>query len=558
MKLHPPDRIQLYTDAGYWGHPGWIELLNAHAQAMPDKVAIIDPPNLAALCDVEPRQCTWQELTTVVEHAAAVLHAAGIKAGDVVGVQLPNSVDQVVSYLAIVRLGAILTPFAMQLGQHEIEDMAQTTKMAAFISLARMGERTPLADFTEYSAKIPSHPVIFAGSGTVPNGIESLHNRTEEAAPTRVADPNEAVTICWTSGTESKPKGVPRCTNDWRIMSIASIDAAELTHDDVLLNPFPLVNMAGIAGMLVPWLTTGATMLQHHPFDPPTFFMQIAKYRATYTVAPPALLMMVLAREDITAQMLSTLRVISSGSAPLSPTMTNGWYDRFGIEIINAFGSNEGACIAGDPKSIPDHTTRARLFPRFGSPDHQWLNRASHGMRTKLVNELGDEITDPQTPGELRITGPGVFSGYLPGTAAEPFDKDGYFCTGDIFEYVSDDLGDLKFLRYVDRLKDIVNRGGQNISAAEIEGLLLGHPAISDVAVIAIPDDVMGERACAVVVSPDQAPTVQEVADFLHAQGVAKYKIPESIRQVVELPRNPVGKILKRQLRAEATSEATS
>lgn len=238
--------------------------------------------------------------------------------------------------------------------------------------------------------------------------------------------------------------------------------------------------------------------------------------------------------------------------------MTNGWYDRFGIEIINAFGSNEGACIAGDPKSIPDHTTRARLFPRFGSPDHQWPNRASHGMRTKLVDELGDEITDPQTPGELRITGPGVFSGYLSGTAAEPFDEDGYFCTGDIFEYVSDDRGDVKFVRYVDRFKDIVNRGGQNISAAEVEGLLLGHPAISDVAVIAIPDDVMGERACAVVVSPDQAPTLQEVADFLYAQGVAKYKIPESIRQVVELPRNPVGKILKRQLRAEATLEATS
>lgn len=556
MGLHDAAKVAEYTEAGYWGHETWHDLLERHVGDRPDRLAVADPLNLEQLTGIAPRELTWAQLGTEVDRIAQQLVAAGVRGGEVVGLQLPNGVSLTAALLAVTRIGAVAMPFAVQLGKHEIRQLANTASMTAFVGATRFGERPLLDEFLAYRDDLSDLRAVLAVGDPLPEGVLPLTGAHADL-PDERPDPNVRVTVCLTSGTESAPKGVQRCMNDWRPMALASVDAADLGPDDVLLNPFPMVNMAGIAGMFLPWLLTGSTLVHHHPFDPQVFFGQLAKYQVTYTVAPPALLMMVLARDDIPPQVFSSLKVIGSGSAPLAPAMTNGWAEKFGIEVINAFGSNEGACIAGDPVTVPDRTNRARLFPRFGSPEHEWPNRGAHGMQTRIVDAAGNVVDAPGIPGELRVKGPGVFAGYLGGTGADPFDEDGYYRTGDVFEYAADDAGDVRYLRYVDRMKDIVVRGGQNISAAEVESLLAGHPAIAEAAVVGIPDEVMGERACAFVVPSGDAPTVDDVRDYLTGLGVASFKIPERLEVVEALPRNAVGKILKRQLRTQVATEAT-
>jgi acyl-CoA synthetase (AMP-forming)/AMP-acid ligase II len=364
------------------------------------------------------------------------------------------------------------------------------------------------------------------------------------------ADPNDPVTICWTSGTESTPKGVQRTHYDWMAMCQGTVEGPELTAADVLLNPFPMVNMAGINGMFLPWLKVGGLLVQHHPFDLATFLRQISEHRATYTCAPPALLTTLLHNEALLAQTdISSLRILGSGSTPLAPSLLQGWHDTYGIEIINFYGSNEGIALLGTPKDIPDPAVRAVFFPRYAARD--WSISMSRTTLARIVDpDTGQEITEAGVPGELRIKGPGVFPGYLPASGVpDPFDEDGYLKTGDILQIAGDDL---EYLQYVDRSKDMVVRGGMKISAAELEGFVAGHPAVADVAVVAYPDEVLGERACVVVVPrPGQTVTLEEIVTYLRGLGIATFKLPERLELREELPRNPLGKILKRDLRDE-------
>jgi acyl-CoA synthetase (AMP-forming)/AMP-acid ligase II len=265
---------------------------------------------------------------------------------------------------------------------------------------------------------------------------------------------------------------------------------------------FPMINMAGITGMLLPWLKTGCTLVQHHPFDLTTYFGQIARERVTYTLAPPALLSTMLNNEELPHKVdLSSLTRVGSGSVPLRVPMVRGWQQRFGISVINFFGSNEGVGLLSNAEDFPDPERRAQYFPNYGYRERQWSSRISKWVDVKLVDvETGEEITDAGRPGELRISGPMVFPGYLnQESLPSPFDEDGFLKTGDVFE-IAGERGE--FLHYLDRAKDLIIRGGMNIAPAELESLIAGHPSVADVAVIGDPDETMGERVAGIVVPP--------------------------------------------------------
>lgn len=559
MRLHTAERATRY--APWWGGPTWDRMFRDRVAEHPDRTAIVDPPNRITSMDGAPKRLTWAELESYVDRLAAVLLDHGVARDTVVGVLVPNSVELAAVYLAITRLGAIATPFPVQYREFELTELARLADVRVFVTTTRAAS-WPAARVIA-GLPLSGTRAVLAFGDDVPEGVTALDAACAKVSTLPLgrylagleSDSGDCVTICWTSGTEATPKGVPRCADDWRPMALGSVDAASLTGADVLLNPFPMVNMAGIAGMFLPWLITGAVLVQHHPFDAGVFLGQLAAERVTYTVVPPALLAMLLRQDALPDGVLASLRVVGSGSAPLTEEMTVGWAERFGIEVINYFGSNEGASLAADPSSVPDHRDRAHYFPRFGSPDHTWSNRASHGLRSRLVDPATEvEITEVGVPGELRLQGPGVFAGYLTGdprARREAFDDDGWFRTGDMFAYTADATGDPCRLRYVDRAKDIVVRGGMNISAAEVESHLSAHPAIAEVAIVAVPDPVMGERACAVVVvAPgEHAPTLAEVGAFLRDRHIAVYKLPERLALVEELPRNPVGKVRKAELR---------
>ncbi len=549
MRLYPEDKVAGFLRDGWWSGLTWPDLLAGHVAARPGHLSLVDPANREAITDGPPRRLTWAEVDTEVTRLASALYRAGIRQGDVVGVQLPNIVELACAYLATASLGAIACAFPIQYAGHELSTMGELAGLKAFVTVAR-ANKARLAE-QAVALKIPK---VLAWGDDLPSGVTDLGLSTEDDEYRRYAKeievhPNDCVTLCWTSGTEGFPKGVPRAHGDWQAVALGTISTPKLTGEDVLLNPFPMVNAGGMAGMFLPWLMLGATLVQHHPFDLEVFLGQIERERVTYTCAPPAVLTTLVANPDkLAASDLSSLRAVGSGSAPLPAWMIEAWERDRGVEVLNLFGSNEGLCLFGCPDTIPDPADRGRLFPRPGDPGFAWRARAGRETKSRLVDlDTGLDVTEPGHPGELRVSAPTIFAGYW-GDVPPPFDEQGYYRTGDLFEYTGDDK---RLLVYVDRAKDLISRGGYKVSAAEIESLLSAHPKVGEIALVGMPDPVLGERLCAFVAprEPGAPPILDELVAALRDRQVARFKWPERLEIVPELPRNPVGKILKRVLR---------
>jgi acyl-CoA synthetase (AMP-forming)/AMP-acid ligase II len=567
--MHPQERIDDYRAKGYWTDETVQQLFADRVAEFGDELAAVDPPNKADLVDLAPQRLTWREIDEQVERLAAVLLAHGVGEATVLAVQLPNIVELIVAYLAAWRVRAIVSPLPVQYRRHEVVELGNLGEISAFLTSDRIGPRPVAAEVLEMRADIPSLGTVFSFGPATPAGAVSIDAATAAVRPADLAevaayaeahpvDPNDCMTICWTSGTESRPKGVPRAHYEWLVMSWDTVVAPSLTHESRVLNPFPMVNMAGINGTFLPWLRVGFLMVQHHPFDLTVFLNQVEAEGITYTIAPPALLAMLLQKEELLAgKDISTLRQIGSGSVPLQEWMVRGWHDKYGITIINYFGSNEGISLMTDVKLMTDPAQRAHFFPRYGG-GRTWTFPAAARTTVKLVDpETGEEVTEPGRPGELYLKGPSVFAGYLDAAnVRSPFDPDGFLITGDMFVI---DGPNNEFLRYVDRAKDLIIRGGMNIAPAELETMIASHPDVLEVAVIGVPDDILGEKVCAVVVlRPGASLDLAGVVDHLKSQQIASYKLPERLEIVEALPRNPVGKILKRQLRDEVRERAAA
>lgn len=559
MILAPAERIRDYTARGWWGRRTLADLAAGHVAARPTAEALVDPPNREALCGGAPRRLDWAGVDDLAGRLAAVLVDHGVGCDDIVAVQLPNIAELVALYLATARLGAIMMPFAVQYREYELAQLCAFAGPKVFVTATRLIDQPRAALVLSLRDRLPGLQAVLALGGGVPAGAVDLDAALTAATPRAASDnvdANDIATLCFTSGTTGTPKGVPRSHNEWIAIAWSTVEGAGLSAASRLLNPFPLVNMAGIGGMIVPWLMTGATLINHHPLDLPLFLQQIATERPDYTVAPPALLTMLLMNEALLARAdLSSLKIVGSGAAPLPPPMVQGYHDRFGITINNMFGSNEGVCLLSGAADVADPTARAQVFPRFGAGGFDWALRVAHTQSTRLVDPAtGVEIVEAGRPGELLITGAMVFSGYWrnPEADAAAFDEAGWFRTGDLFEIATDDAGRPRYYRFVGRAKDLIIRGGMNIAPEEIEALVAGHPAVAEVAVVGYPCPVMGERVRAVVVPRGEArPTLGDIVGHLADLGIAKFKLPERLDLVAGLPRNPVGKVLKTELRKE-------
>ncbi|WP_010541272.1 class I adenylate-forming enzyme family protein [Dietzia alimentaria] len=565
--MHSAERVAEYRSRGWWDDRTLYGEFRARVAERGDALALVDPLNREALVGSPPRRLTWNEVDDEVTYLAARLLEHGVRAGDVVGIQLPNSVELAEAMLATWAIGVVASPLAMQYRQHELTTMGGKAGFRVILTCARFQDRSPAADAIGARAALaPQPPVLTLGAACEAGEVADAHlvpgpastkdrARVEDYRAEHPHDPNHCVTLCWTSGTEGQPKGVPRADYEWVSIGDGTTTGPAVHAESVLLNPFPMINMGGISGMFLPWLFTGCLLVQHHPFDAPTFFRQIATERVTYTLAPPALLWMLLHNEDLQSKVdLSSLTHLGSGSAPLQPAMVRGWQEQFGLSVINNFGSNEGVALISLPEDFPDPADRARFFPRFGAPGVQWHAFLSDRVSVQVVDmETGEEITEPGVPGELRVDGPTVFAGYLDGeNVASPFDEQGRLRSGDVFEIAGENN---EFLLYVDRNKDLIIRGGMNIAPVALEAMIAEHPAVAEVAVIGDPDEVMGERVAAVVALRDGCSlTLDELVSFLRDRKIGSYQLPERLEVRPELPRNAVGKLLKRDLRRRAAA----
>lgn len=569
MILVTPSRIEEMVSQGYWGTTTLYDAFLESVARAPGQEALIDPPNKESLTDGAPRRLDWLTLRTEVERLSALLYHHGLRRDDIVVVQLANSVEQVVVYLACHRLGAVVSPLPTVYREHEIRHAIETTHAVALITASRIGKHAHGKMMMGLAADNPSVRKVLVFGDVVPAGAVPVDSElkgdlplaeTTDYAASIGLTADDVVTICWTSGTEAKPKGVPRSTNEWYWQARGTTDAAGMEPGMRLLNPFPLVNMGGMSWAFIGWLLGGGTLVQHHPFDLEVFLGQIRDERIEYTVVAPAILNRLLQHKALLSGIdFNCLRRIGSGSAPLSPWMIESYAKEYGADILNFFGSNEGAAMCGHPQDIPDPAERATLFPRPHAPGMPpWSQKINNIMKARLVNPESEvEITENGQPGELRIAGPTVFSGYYNAAEinARSFDEQGFFRTGDLFEITGSQD---QYFRYVGRLKDLVVRGGMKISAEEIEGLVLSHPDVAEVAVVGYPDRELGERLCACVVPrPEHSVDLDSLVEFLRTEKqVAAFKLPERLIVLPALPRNPVGKIVKKELRELAAKPA--
>lgn len=572
MILVTREKINEYKSHGWWGELMIGELFIEQAQRQGDRLAVADPPNRIQLTGEAPQRWNWQALLEQVGRYAALLHAQGVRKDDVIVMQLPNCVEMHAVYLACALGGIVISPVPMQYRAHELSHVVTTTQAKLAITTAQLGHYRSAEQWVNNLHLFPGLQQVWTlGAQATPGCLHlpsalastSAWNSTQMREHMQHLDltAHDVFTICWTSGTEARPKGVPRNHNEWLLVGQSVIDAGQLQAGAQMLIPFPFVNMAGLSTSLMAWLMTGGGLHHHHPFDLDVFIQQLREQPMDYSVAAPAVLNMLLKQpEKLLGADLSRLKRIGSGGGPLSEWMMTQMTEKFGLEVVNYFGSNEGAALSSSPLDIPDRLQRARFFPRVGVQGFEWSMSNAKKISTRLVDvDTNEEITESGHVGELRFKGPTIFSGYYnsPDLTKSAFDNLGYYKTGDLFEIAGEQQ---QFYRFCGRHKDIVIRGGMNISSEEVENLLLGHPKVRESAVIGCPDPLLGEKVCAVIVpQPDQHVTLEELVYHLrHIEKIAAFKWPEHLIVLEALPRNPVGKVLKRELRERYFPQSAS
>lgn len=553
----PQHRIDEFTRSGWWSDTQLHQMLARQAAANPAMLAVADPPNRPALTGEDPSRLTYAELEQLTLHLSIQLREAGLVRGDTVLLQLPNTVELVALYFAASRLGLILSPVPMQYRQHELKVAQKTLGPQAMITLEQFHETEQAAQARDC---LDPDVQVLAFGASLPEGCGMLcanvanHSPTpEQLASLKAGDDlgsaNDVLTVCWTSGTTGEPKGVPRSHNMWLATARNSSAAGEYQPGDRLLNPFPLVNMAGIGGFLFPFVDIGCSLYLHHPFDPGVFLQQMAEEKITFTIVPPAVLNQLAGSpETWNAFDFTELRRIGSGSAPLAPWMVDTFDNTYGKQIVNFYGSNEGIALFSTPETSPDPKVRATMFPRMGVGGMPWTGITHEMVGTRVVAvDTEVDITEPGEPGELLFFGPTVFDGYTNNLGDDVFTSDGWFRTGDLVEICPEATD---YYRIVGRCKDIINRGGMKISPAELDILLEAFPGIREGAVCSYPDENLGERVCACIVPQElqHVPTLEKICAFLTQQGLARFKLPERLLLLDVLPRNPMGKVQRNLL----------
>lgn len=536
-----------YHEAGVWQDRTWSSYVAEHAANRGDREAIVDQPDKQQLMGRAPMRLSWAEVKRHVDALALGLLDAGVEQGDVVFVQLPNSVEFVLAHLALDRIGAVGTFAPMRQRSSEITYAITKTKATAAICMGEFRGEDFLA--MVHGAKDAEGSLL---KTVVALGAEDraeadfalepmLHGNPSDTAVLDALEvsADEALTLCLTTGTESKPKVVPRTPNSWMVTVRAILRASGHGADSVFSGPFPYANMGGLGVEMYPWIMAGGKFVTHEPFDVDVFLQQITAERVNYIIAVPAIYFAMLSHPELDEKYdISSLNVVGCGGEAPPHTIIE-MLDERGITVINEFGATEGwffFTLPGQPLEERKDLFRVDQLEEF-LPMTQF--RA-------LDPETGKDAA-PGQPGELAVRGPSVFAGYLDADVINErsFTTDGLFCTGDLVTIGAD-----RSLRYVGRLKDMIIRGGQNISPAEVELIIQRHPSVYEVSVIGLSHPERGQEVCAVASLKTGATlSLEELQQFMRDQGVARYKIPEALEIVEELPKGPSGKILKRSLR---------
>jgi acyl-CoA synthetase (AMP-forming)/AMP-acid ligase II len=530
-----PGMIERYTRDGSWGTRIWPDYIEQTTKKAPGRLAIVDTRG----------SIDYATFWNLTGRLGLHLMELGIGREDRVGIQLPNWREFLIARFALARIGAIAVPLPVDWRAKEVEYVLAATEAAGVITAPKFGSRNYLDEHDAMKAAVPSLRVrLLARTKDVPAGWLSLDRYLDDPIEQRTppeklasarAGANDVDLVVSTSGTSAAPKLVVRTPNCFLATTHMFTDhRGDMTGDDVVACLAPIARGMGYFIGVAASIVSGCSMSLLEKFDAEQALQWLVDTKATIAVAVPTQLIKMLQVEDFDKYDLSRLRMIVNGGAACPPSIARETEKRFGCVLLTAYGSVEGAtptCTApSDPPELR-YTTVGRAMP---------------GMDLRIANDDGSFV--PQGGiGEVVYKGPGLSLGLWRNSAEyrKLFNEQGYFGTGDLGT-----LDEKGFLRIVGRKKEIIIRGGINISPAEVEGLLMECPGVRQVCVVKMPDPVLGERCCAYIVPAKGADlSVAVLAKFLDEREVAKYKFPERVELRDQLPMTPDGgKVLRRAL----------
>ncbi len=530
-------RRAAYRQQGLWGDASLADYWQQTARAMPDKIAVVDNHGASY---------TYSALDHAASYLANWMLAKGIESGDRIAFQLPGWCEFTVIYLACLKIGAVSVPLLPSWREAELVWVLNKCQAKMFFAPTLFKQTRPVDLILPLQNQLPQLQQIV--------GVDKLAPATSSLSLSQIIADNTSLTtaitthgdelaaVLFTSGTEGLPKGVMLTHNNILASERAYCARLNLTWQDVFMMPAPLGHATGfLHGVTAPFLI-GARSVLLDIFTPDACLALLEQQRCTCMLgATPFVYDLLNVLEKQPAD-LSALRFFLCGGTTIPKKVARECQQR-GIKLLSVYGSTESSPHAvvnlDDPLSRFMHTD----------------GYAAAGVEIKVVDDARKTLP-PGCEGEEASRGPNVFMGYFdePELTARALDEEGWYYSGDLCRM--DEAG---YIKITGRKKDIIVRGGENISSREVEDILLQHPKIHDACVVAMSDERLGERSCAYVVlkAPHHSLSLEEVVAFFSRKRVAKYKYPEHIVVIEKLPRTTSGKIQKFLLRKDIMRRLT-
>jgi len=535
---HTPEDIDRYYQHEDWQELVLAQIVQRHAAERGDRVFVTDGDT----------SFTYGQLYEKAVRLATSLAGLGVGRGDRVAVQMPNWAEFAVVVTAISRLGAVLVPIMPIFRFDEVNYMVGHSGAVVSISPEFFHKHDYREMFREVRAATPAlrHSVIVRGERTDEDGesgLESLYAKGDlaelDAALGDPAGPDDPCLIVYTSGTTSRPKGCLHTFNTIHASAFAMITRLGINDSDVFFNPSPVAHSTGlVTGLLMPILAGAATHFQPS-WDPADGLRRIAEYRCTVTYTATTFISTLMQAYVEGEHDMSSMRYWVCAGAPIPGAIVQAARSRFGgCAVLSLYGRSENmtTTMCG-PDDSPERSVT--------SDGH-----ALPAAEVAIVDPVEGTPLPTGTEGDVAYHGPSHMLEYYrdPQQTAELYTAAGFSKSGDLG--IMDEQG---FVRVSGRVKDIIIRGGLNISSREVEDLLSGHPAIRAVAVVAMPDPRLGEKSCAFLVLDASADTLTlpDVTAYLVEHKIATQKLPERIEIVDALPMTAVGKVRKNVLREQ-------
>jgi cyclohexanecarboxylate-CoA ligase len=501
--------------------------------------------SLRAAAEISPRRTVLVDADTRMDCATLYAEASGLAAtllsrmptGSVVSFMLPNWHEAAVIYLATTLAGMVVNPILPSLRDHDLRFILEDVEAAMIFVPHRFGGHDYVAMLERVTAAMSSAPevVVLRGEAGFHTPYRALLGHWPDPAKLPALDADAVRMVLYTSGTTGRPKGVLHNHNSINALIHQIRDHWNVDPGDTFLVPSPIAHIGGSIYAFECPLLLGTTAVLMDRWDPAAAVALMSSERCTHMAGATPFLQQLLSAAENAHTRLPDLKVFICGGASVSPSLIRRAAEYFEQAVVTrVYGCTE----------VPVATV--------GAPRHDEAGFAADtdGKCGIAEIKLVAHETAPAGDGEICVRGPQMLLGYRhPEDDVDSFDAAGFFRTGDLGRWVDD-----QYLVVTGRAKDVIIRNGENISAKEVEDLLTDHPGIAEIAVVGLPDEHTGERACAVIVPAGAAwPDVASLLALLQSKGVAKFKAPEQVVIWDALPKNDAGKILKHQIRAALT-----